>query len=219
MNISERMKDKAYVADLLNGPCVPRDKSRDCAPLNPDWIDEETSTVATEAFHRLLPDGIPYLTYIIAERNPDTMYGSICVDDNAKRMRYFVVAIIPDTEHPYDYSFPLIHQMWTVSLHCWELIRATLAAATSDMRVMLANNPIPPILNNARIEWVSLYLGKQPYRGISKLSEQWTEAEDFDGCENDVHLYKVREMEANPLLQRLIDAYEADYPEVDHGKA
>ena len=109
--------------------------------------------------------------------------------------------------------------MWTVSLHCWELIRATLAAATSDMRVMLANNPIPPILNNARIEWVSLYLGKQPYRGISKLSEQWTEAEDFDNCENDVHLYKVREMEANPLLQRLIDAYEADYPEVDHGKA
>ena len=56
------------------------------------------------------------------------------------------------------------------------------------------------------------------YRGISKLSEQWTEAEDFDNCENDVHLYKVREMEANPLLQRLIDAYEADYPEVDHGK-
>ena len=42
-----------------------------------------------------------YLTYIIAERNPDTMYGSICVDDNAKRMRYFVVSIIPDTEHPY----------------------------------------------------------------------------------------------------------------------
>ena len=84
---------------------------------------------------------------------------------------------------------------------------------------MLANNPIPPILNNARIEWVSLYLGKQPYRGISRLSEQWTEAEVFDDCENDVHLYKVREMETNPLLQRLIDAYEADYPEVDHGKA
>ena len=147
------------------------------------------------------------------------MYGSICVDDNAKRMRYFVVSIIPDTEHPYDYSFPLIHQMWTVSLHCWEIIRATLAAANSDMRVMLANNPVPPILNNARIEWVSLYLGKQPYRGISKLSEQWTEAEDFDNCENDVHLYKVREMETNPLLQRIIDAYEADYPEVDHGKA
>ena len=126
MNISELMKDKAYVTNLLNGPCVPKDAARDCAPLNPDWIDEETSTVATEALHRLLPDGIPYLTYIIAERNPDTMYGSICVDDNAKRMRYFVVAIIPDTEHPYDYSFPLIHQMWTVSLHCWELIRPLL---------------------------------------------------------------------------------------------
>ena len=63
MNISELMKDKAYVANLLNGPCVPRDETQDCAPLNPDWIDEETSTVATEAFHRLLPDGIPYLTW------------------------------------------------------------------------------------------------------------------------------------------------------------
>ena len=58
MNISELMKDKAYVADLLNGPCVPKDKSQDCAPLNPDWIDEETSTAATEAFHSLLPDEI-----------------------------------------------------------------------------------------------------------------------------------------------------------------
>ena len=127
---------------------------------------------------------------------------------------------VPTEADPsYDYSFPLIHQMWVVSLHCWEIIRATLAVATSDMRVMLANNPVPPILNNARIEWVSLYLGKQPYRGISRLSEQWTEAEDFDACENDVHLYKVREMETSPLLKRLIDAYEADYPEVDHGKA
>ena len=40
MKIAELMKDKAYVADLLNGPCVPKDAARDCAPLNPDWIDE-----------------------------------------------------------------------------------------------------------------------------------------------------------------------------------
>lgn len=75
------------------------------------------------------------------------------------------------------------------------------------------------MLNNARLEWVSLYLGRKPYRGISKLSQQWTEAETFDACESDVHLYKVRGMEPDSLLQRLIDAYDADYPEVNHGKA
>lgn len=109
-----------------------------------------------------------------------------------------------------------------VDLACGEKIPADVLDALTDGAVTKwAFNASfeRVILNNARIEWVSLYLGRQPYRGISKLSDQWTEAEDFDGCENDVHLYKVREMETNPLLQRLIDAYEADYPEVDHVKA
>lgn len=50
MNISELMKDKTFMTDLLNGLCVPKNKARDCTPLNPDWIDEGTSAVATEAF-------------------------------------------------------------------------------------------------------------------------------------------------------------------------
>ncbi len=219
MKIMELLKDKTYVTELLNGPCRPNAVDHDFAPIHPDWIDEEASERATEAFHRLLPEGIPYLTYILAERNPDTMFEGTCVDADEKRMRYFVITVIPDTDYPYDYSFPLIHQAWTVSLHCWELIRATLAACTKEMRVLIASNPVPPILNNAVLEWVSLYLGRKPYRGISRLSEQWAEAEDFDGCEVDVHLYKVREMEQSDLLQRLIDAYDGDGPEVDHGEA
>ncbi len=212
MNITELLKDSTYVSGLLNGPCFPDNGELGFAPINPDWIDEEASGQVTEAFHRLLPDGIPYLTRIVVEQNPDTMYNGTCVDDNEKRLRYFVLTVIPDTDYPYDYSFPLIHQMWTVSLLCWEIVRATLAAAVCDLRVKIATNPVPPILNNARIEWVSFYLGREPYRGISKLSEQWVEAKEFDGIETDVHLYKVREMEARPDLQRLIDAYDADYP-------
>lgn len=219
MKTIELLKDKTYAAELLNGLFTSMDGKPGFTPINPDWIDETASAGASEAFRRLLPDGIPYLTYILAERNPDSLYGGVCVDDNDKRMRYFLVSVIPDTDYPYDYSFPLIHEMWTVSLHCWELIRATLAACTKEMRVMISNNPVPPILNNAKIEWVSLYLGRKPYRGISRLSEQWAEAEEFDGYEVDVHLYKVREMEPTPLLQRLIDAYDADYPEVADGEA
>ena len=47
---------------------------------------------------------------------------------------------------------------------------------------------------------------------ICKLSEQWVEAEDFDGIDADIHLYKVREKADDPLLQKLIGAYDADYP-------
>ncbi len=70
----------------------------------------------------------------------------------------------------------------------------------------------PPILNNARIEWISLYLGREQYKGNDRLSEQWSEEEGFDGIESDIHLYKVREMDADPLLQKLMDAYDADFP-------
>ena len=206
------LKDKDYIVDLLNGPCMPSNEKREHTPINPDWVDMEASASVTEAFHNLLPKGIPYQTYIIVERNLDTLYGGTCVDANEKRLRYFVISVIPDTEFPFDCSYPLIHTMWMVSLHCWELIRAALGACTKEMQVLLAKNPVPPILNNARLEWVSLYLGREPYKGICKLSEQWVEAEDFDGIDADIHLYKVREKDDDPLLQKLIGAYDADYP-------
>ena len=218
-HIIELLKDKNYIVDLLNGPCIPKDLKNEGTPINSERIDAEASCAVTEAFHKLLPGGIPYLNTIVVERNPDTLYEGTCVDDNETRLRYIVVSVIPDTEFPFDYSYPLIHEMWMVGLHCWELTRAALAACTKEMQVLLAKNPVPPILNNARLEWVSLYLGRLPYQGISRLSEQWAESEDFDGVDADVHLYKVREMECTPLLQRLIDAYDKDYPEAAHEEA
>ena len=218
-NIIELLKDKNYIVDLLNGPCTPKDLKNDSIPIYQEWIDMEASAAVTDAFHRLLPDGIPYMNAIIVERNTDTLYEGTCVDANDKRLRYIVVSVIPDTEFPFNYSYPLIHELWMAGLYCWELTRAALAACTKEMQVLLAKHPVPPILNNARIEWVSLYLGRKPYEGISRLSEQWVEAEDFDGLDADVHLYKVREMEHDPLLQRLIDAYDKDYPEAAHKEA
>ena len=212
MKTIELLKENSFISELLNGPCAPKDDKSDCAPINPAWIDQEMSEIITTAFHKLLPSDMPYLTYVLVERNPDSMYEGTCVDADEKRMRYFVISVIPDTEYPYDCSFPMIHQMWTLSLHCWEVIRATLAACTMDMRFRIATNPVPPILNNAKIEWVSLYLGRNPYRGISKLSEQWSCPEEYDGIEFDVHLYKIREMDTTPLLQRLVEAFDSDFP-------
>lgn len=94
-------------------------------------------------------------------------------------------------------------------------VRATLAACTKEMQVLLAKNPVPPILNNALLEWVSLYLGRKEYAGITQLSEQWVEADEFDGIEGDVNLYKIREMTPDRVLQQLLDAYDKDYPQGD----
>ena len=206
MQIIDLLKDPEYVTSLLT-ECGIVEKE----PVHREWIKKDLSDYVTDAFHKLLPQDMPYLTRVVVERNPDTIINGACVDDNSKRMRYFVVTVIPDTDYPYNYSYPLISALTHVSLFCWEDIRAMLEASRLDMRVLIADNPTPPILNNARIEWVSLYLGKAPYAGITKLSEQWTPAEKFDGEESDVHLVKVREQPDSPVFQRLIDAYEQNY--------
>ena len=213
MQIEALLKDTTYTAALLNGPCKPKLLGTELAPVNTEWIDEAASEAVTEAFHRLLPDGIPYLTQILVEHNPDTLYDGVCVNDNSKRQRYLILTVIPDTEYPYNYSFPLIHAMWTVALSCWEDVRATLAACRKCMQVCIATEPIPPILNKARLQWVTLYLGRAPYQGILTLSQQRAAGEAEMDTDVDVNLYKVREMELDPLLQRLIDAYDADFPE------
>lgn len=209
MKIMEQLKDSKYVGVLFRELNIGGGKK----PVHEDWIDETLSESVTAAFSRLLPQTMPYMTRVVVEKNPDTLFDGTCVDDNEKRMRYFVITVIPDTDFPYNYSYPLIHELTRVSFFCWETIRATIAACTKDLRVQIASNPIPPILNNARLEYVSLYMGKSPYVGISKLSEQWESAEDFDGFEVDVNLVKVRELPPSPVLQKLIDCYDQEYAE------
>ena len=217
MEILDLLNDPAYLAELLNGPCAPGDFNGPAAPIHPEWIDTHQSETLTDAYHKLLPL-LPYVTCVKVEKNPDTQYGDTCVDDNAKRRRYFVITLVPDTEFPYDSSYPLIMFSGVASLHFWETTRATLAASEQWMKVALATEPTPPILNNARIEWVTLYLGHQPFRGITKLSEQWADAKDFDGFEMNVHLYEIRNMEPCETLQRLLNAYDKDFPETQEEK-
>ena len=212
MSIESVLNDTKYMAALINRLYEKTAGGHDFRLICQEWIDEEKSAAVTRCFHQLLPPGIPYMMEVIVERNPDTRIAGTCVDADEKRQRYFVVSVIPDTEYPYNYSYPLIHQMWITGLYCWEVTRATLAACTKEARVVIAKEPVPPILNNARIEWASLYLGRKTYEGISRLSEQWADAGEFDGIESDVHLFQVREMEQTELLQRLIDAYDEDYP-------
>ncbi len=213
MQIENLLKDPAYLAELLNGPCVPGDFDGTCKPIHPEWIDEERSNYLTLAYQKLLPGTLPYITCVKAECNPDTLYNGICVDNAEKRLRYFVITVVPDTDFPYDSSYPLLLFSGIASLHFWETARATIDASEQWMKVLIASDPVPPILNNARIEWVTLYLGRESFRGITKLSEQWAEAKDYDGFEMNVHLYEIRNMKPCQVLQRLIDAYDKDFPQ------
>ena len=212
-NITELLKDKEFVAGLLNGPCQPRSSEKDFTPITSDWIENEASEIVTAAFKRLLPKGLPYTNYVVVERNPDTICDGTAVDENKKRTRYFLITIITDTDTPYNYSFPLIHQMSTFSLACWEMARAVLAANSLNFMIKIDNYPKPPILNNAIINWVTLYLGRKPYAGCKKVSEQWIGNEDYDGVDTDIKMYEVRNMEKNDVLEMLIEAYDKDCPE------
>ena len=40
---------------------------------------------------------------------------------------------------------------------------APLAASRKDMQVQIATEPITPMLNNARLEWISIHLRQAPY--------------------------------------------------------
>ena len=93
MNIIEALlRNKEFAASLLNGPCPSKKDKNDYTPINPDWINEKASDAVTEAFHKLLPSNFPYITHIVVEINPDTIYGGTCVDANEKRLRYFVIS-------------------------------------------------------------------------------------------------------------------------------
>ena len=211
--IDELLKNRDYLAELLNGPCAfARDNNNiSLAPVNAEWIDLDASDIVTLVYHKILPE-MPYLTYVIVERNPDTLYMGTCVDAPEKLMRYYLITLIPDTEYPYDVNFPLITMSGVSSLISWEMVRAVLAASEQWMKVVI-DEPRPPILNRAYINWVSLYLGRKPYVGSTKLSEQWVGLKETDKENLDTHFVNVRDLAADPILQRLLAAYDSDYPE------
>lgn len=213
--IQKIFNDKQYLAELINYSFTQELHEDNYKPLNLDWIDAEASDYVSDVFRRLSPDDMPYLTTVLVERNPSIIMDGLGVEDFNDRQRYVIISVIPDTEFPFDFSYPLIHYMWNSSLNSWEIIRAMLAACRQSERVVIQKNPVPPILNCAEIKWISLYLGRKPYEGCFQLTQQADDTEDSNIEKYDVNLVKVREADPYPLLQRLIEAYDADCPEAE----
>ena len=74
-------------------------------------------------------------------------------------------------------------------------------------RVSIRNEAVPPILNKADVEWLSLYVGRKPFEGGDNIQSNY---DVDDKADFDIHLYRLREMEGNPVIRRMIHAYEAD---------
>ena len=215
------LKDNQFFAGLLNGPCKPvRDghdnrtveaaEERPFIPINPDWIDEEMSERLTKVYHSMVPDETPFVSIVRVVRNPDTIMNGIAVDDGRKRTRYIVVTVVQEAEYPYDMNFPLIQIMGIVSLSAWETTRSSIAASEAFAKVMITEQPVPPILNNATVEWVSLYVGRENFTGPTNLRTM-TAISDRppDDLDIDTHLYILRSMK-DPLAQRLVEASDQD---------
>ena len=100
------------------------------------------------------------------------------------------------------------------SLSGWELSRATLEASKQWMKVMMEKEPKQMILNNARIQWVSLYVGKKEWTGSTKFSDHKgiSLADDGDDDDVDMHFLSARESD-DSLMKRLVDAFDADHPD------
>lgn len=84
-------------------------------------------------------------------------------------------------------------------------------ASRERMKVMMEKEPKAMLLNNARPQWVTLYVGKKPWKGTSKLSKHKGLSVEDEPLEMDSHFLNARESD-DPLLKRLIEAFDADNP-------
>lgn len=190
------LKDNAFFASLLNGPCKPAD---DFVPINPDWIDDALSDQVTEVFHSMIPSGLPFITLVRVIRNPDS--GSI-IDDPGKRTRYIVVNVLPDNAYTFGRNFPLINALNIATLFSWALNRVIAAQNRSGNVVRIEGDASAGLLNYVNPEWVTLYLGEKEYTGFTNLTEV-TAVED-SLLEMDIHLKSIRSIN-DALCQRLVE--------------
>ena len=102
-------------------------------------------------------------------RNPAVLDIPMSVESQTDRQRYILVTIIPDVPLTYECNFPLMQTMGIMALFSWELSRAVTQASREMAQVKVVEEPMPPILNNAQIEWVSLYVGKKPFEGKADI--------------------------------------------------
>ena len=207
--IKELLKDDSYVTQLLNHLLPLNHEDRVFVPIPDGWMQAQASAEMTERYEQLTAQDDTFIHTVRVVRNPAVLDIPMSVESQTDRQRYILVTIIPDVPLTYECNFPLMQTMGIMALFSWELSRAVAQASREMARVKVVEEPMPPILNNAQIEWVSLYVGKKPFEGKADIQ---TDSITHNG-ENlmlDIHLCEVRELQSDPLIAKLIDAYDAD---------
>lgn len=144
---------------------------------------------------------------VIVVQNPNVPEDVACVENRSECARYILLTVIPDVPLAYELNLPVLQTMGTLSLSSWEFSRATTRACRYMTEVRISNEAVPPVLNKAEVEWISLYVGRKPFQGGDNIQSNFIVDDKVDF---DVHLYKLREMEGNPVLERMIQAYDED---------
>ena len=191
------LKDNNYLADLLNGPCKPED---DFKPINPEWIDDTLSDQVTEAYHRMLPDDLPFNSIVRAVKHPNS---GLVIEDGSMRTRYIIVTVLKDIKYPFNKNFPIIHALGVVSLSTWEMARAVAAVNREGTEVRIVDTALRRFLNFANPEWVTLYLGEEEYAGITSMKDLCFTDDQIPDM--NIHLIDVRKV-GGELASRLIKA-------------
>ena len=144
---------------------------------------------------------------VIVVQNPNVPEDAACVENRSDCPRYILLTVIPDVPLAYEMNLPVLQTMGTLSLSSWEFSRATTRACRYMTEVRISNEVVPPVLNKAEVEWISLYVGRKPFQGGDNIQSNFVVDDKVDF---DVHLYKLREMEGNPVIERMIQAYDED---------
>ena len=133
---------------------------------------------------------------VIVVQNPNVPEDAACVENRSDCPRYILLTVIPDVPLAYEMNLPVLQTMGTLSLSSWEFSRATTRACRYMTEVRISNEAVPPVLNKAEVEWISLYVGRKPFHGGDNIQSNYVVDDKVDF---DVHLYKLREMEDNPV--------------------
>lgn len=151
-----------------------------------------------------------YINVVKVVHDPEIPYDAVAVENNIDRRRYILITLIPDVDLAYELNFPIIQTMGVMALSSWEFGRAATLASQFMAKINLVDEPVPPILDNAVVEWISLYVGRTDFHGGDNL-EACCDEKVADPWNFDIHLYEARKMADNPLIRKLVDAYDADY--------
>lgn len=207
--IKELLKDDSYVTQLLNHLLPLNHEDRAFVPITDGWMQVQASAEMTERYEHLTAQDDTFIHTVKVVLNPAMLDIPMSVESQTDRQRYILVTIIPDVPLTYECNFPLMQTMGFMALFSWELSRAVAQASREMARVKVVEEPMPPILNNAQIEWVSLYVGKKPFEGKADMQTD-SITQNGENVTLDIHLCEVRELQSDPLIAKLIDAYDAD---------